>query len=244
VLTRTMKKIEQKVGGRQRKVRDRKRSVRKRVIAIAYALRHKGPEGEGKRQKEYRQLLQLTRQILNDSCRVLQEVEALPPRRRRGVRELGERLEAMADQVRRVARQAKARVLAGLTQFPNKLLSLFEPHTEIIRKGKAGKPNEFGGWWSCRKRRTRSSRITKYSRSGPVTGIYCFRPWKHIGGSWAGFRDGSRLMLVFTHGRMKKPPGVGREVCFDSEPEHAQCRAAPTAEAALVQAWAEVPDGM
>src|SRR6266852_9941036 len=49
-------------------------------------------------------------------------------------------------------------------------------------------------------------RITKYSRSGPVTGIYCFRPWKHMGGSWAGFRDGSRLMLVFTHGRMKKPP--------------------------------------
>ena len=144
VLTRTMKKIEQKVGGRQRKVRDRKRSVRKRVIAIAYALRHKGPEGEGKRQKEYRQLLQLTRQILNDSRRVLQEVEALPPRRRRGVRELGERLEAMADQVRRVARQTKARVLAGLTQFPDKLLSLFEPHTEIIRKGKAGKPNEFG----------------------------------------------------------------------------------------------------
>ena len=41
-------------------------------------------------------------------------------------------------------RQTKARVFAGLTQFPGKLLSLFEPHTEIIRKGKAGKPNEFG----------------------------------------------------------------------------------------------------
>ena len=33
---------------------------------------------------------------------------------------------------------------AGLTQFPNKLVSLFEPHTEVIRKGKSGKPNEFG----------------------------------------------------------------------------------------------------
>ena len=28
--------------------------------------------------------------------------------------------------------------------WPGKLVSLFEPHTEIIRKGKAGKPNEFG----------------------------------------------------------------------------------------------------
>ena len=144
VLTRTMKKIEQKMGGLKRKVRNRMRSVSKRVIAIAQALRHKGTEGELKRKQEYRQLLRLTRQILNDSRRVLQEVEALPSRRRRAVRELGERLDAMVDQVRRVMRQTKARVFAGVTQFPGKLVSLFEPHTEIIRKGKASQPNEFG----------------------------------------------------------------------------------------------------
>ena len=57
---------------------------------------------------------------------------------------LGERLETMVEQVRRVVRQTKARVFDGLTQFPGKLVSLFEPHSEIIRKGKAGKPNEFG----------------------------------------------------------------------------------------------------
>ena len=144
VLTRTMKKIEQKAGGLKRKVRNRTRSVARRVIAIAHALRHKGTEGELQRKKEYGQLLRLTRQILNDSQRVLQEVEALPARRRRGVRGLGERLEAMSEQVRAVVRQTKARVFAGWTQFPDKLVSLFEPQTEIIRKGKAGKPNEFG----------------------------------------------------------------------------------------------------
>ncbi len=144
VLTRTMQQIEQSVGGLKRRVRDRKRSVRKRVIAIAHALRHKGPDGEQKRQKEYRQLLRLTRQILNDSKRVCKEIEALPSHRGCGVRGLGERLEAMADQVRRVVRQTKARIFAGVTKFPDKLVSLFEPHTEIIRKGKAGKPNEFG----------------------------------------------------------------------------------------------------
>jgi IS5 family transposase len=137
VLTRTMKKIEQKTGGLKRKVRNRMRSVSKRVIAIAQALRHKGMEGELKRKAEYRQLLRLTRQILNDSRRVLQEVETLPGGRRWGVGGLGERLETMAEQLRAVVRQTKARVFAGLTQFPKKLLSLFEPHTEIIRKGKA-----------------------------------------------------------------------------------------------------------
>jgi transposase, IS5 family len=144
VLTRTMKQIAQKAGGLKRGARNRMRSVTKRVIAIAHALRRKGTEGELKRKKEYRQLLRLTRQILNDSERVLREVEALPGQRRSGVRALGERLGAMADQVRRVVRQTKARVFAGLTQFPDKLVSLFEPHTEIIRKGKAGQPNEFG----------------------------------------------------------------------------------------------------
>jgi len=96
VLTRMMKKIEGKVGGLKRKVRDRKRSVQKRVIALAHALRHKGEEGELRRQREYRQLLHLTHRILGDTGRVLQEVAGLPRRRRRGARELCERLETMA----------------------------------------------------------------------------------------------------------------------------------------------------
>ena len=32
----------------------------------------------------------------------------------------------------------------GITQYPYKILSVFESHTEIIRKGKASKPNAFG----------------------------------------------------------------------------------------------------
>jgi transposase, IS5 family len=43
-----------------------------------------------------------------------------------------------------VVRQTKARIFDGVTQFPDKLLSIFEAHTELIRKGKASKPNEFG----------------------------------------------------------------------------------------------------
>lgn len=144
VLTRRMQKIEQKAGGLKKKVRNRMRSVTKRVIAIAHALRHKGPEGEQKRKREYRQLLRLTRQVLNDSRRVLQEVESLPVAGRRKVDGLGERLAAMAEQVRQVVRQTKARIFGGVTQFPGKLVSLFAPHTEVIRKGKAGRPNEFG----------------------------------------------------------------------------------------------------
>jgi IS5 family transposase len=144
VLTRTMKQIEQKTGGLKTKIRDRKRSVTKRVIAIAHALRHKGPEGEEKRKREYQELLHVTRQVLGEARRVLEEVEGLPRRRRTAGRGLCEHLQTMADRVRRVVRQTKARIFGGLTKLPDKIVSLFEPHTEIIRKGKAGKPNEFG----------------------------------------------------------------------------------------------------
>ncbi len=75
VLTRTMKKIEQQAGKLRRKVRDRTRSVNKRVIAIATASRYKSEAGEQKRKTEYRSLIRLTRQILNDAKRVIEETE-------------------------------------------------------------------------------------------------------------------------------------------------------------------------
>src|SRR5437764_9936433 len=50
----------------------------------------------------------------------------------------------MIPRVRQVMKQTRARIFSGNTRFEGKLLSLFEPSTEIIRKGKASKPNEFG----------------------------------------------------------------------------------------------------
>ncbi len=50
----------------------------------------------------------------------------------------------MIPRVQQVMRQTRERVLRGHTRAPGKLVSLFEPHTEIIRKGKAAKPTEFG----------------------------------------------------------------------------------------------------
>ncbi|HYK62852.1 MAG TPA: transposase, partial [Bryobacteraceae bacterium] len=126
VLTRIMKKIEQKVGGLQSKIRNRKRSVAKRVIAIAHALRHKGPAGEEQRQREYADLLRLTRQILRDAQGVRQEVDRLSSRKRKLVQGWRQRLVTMTERVGQVVKQTKARIFQGLTQLPDKLVSLFE----------------------------------------------------------------------------------------------------------------------
>ena len=50
----------------------------------------------------------------------------------------------MIPRVQQVIRQTRERVDEGNTHAPGKIVSLFEPQTEIIRKGKAGKPTEFG----------------------------------------------------------------------------------------------------
>jgi IS5 family transposase len=46
--------------------------------------------------------------------------------------------------VQRVLRQTKARIYKGDTRSAGKIVSIFEPSAEIIRKGKAAKPTEFG----------------------------------------------------------------------------------------------------
>jgi IS5 family transposase len=144
VLTRTMKKIESEAGRLKRKVRNRTRSISKRVVAIATASRHKGEEGEARRRKQYKELLRYSRQILNDTKRVIAEVEEMSAKKKKGLRGLCQHLLAMAGRVRQVVKQTKVRVFGGITQMPGKIVSLFEPHSEIIRKGKASKPTEFG----------------------------------------------------------------------------------------------------
>ena len=67
VLTRTMKKIESKSGGLKGKVRDRMRSIRKRVLAIALSTRLLGPSGEERRKRQYGELLRLTRKVMNQA---------------------------------------------------------------------------------------------------------------------------------------------------------------------------------
>ena len=57
---------------------------------------------------------------------------------------LRQELETMMPLVRQVMRQTRERIFRGNTRAEDKLFSVFEPSTEIIRKGKAGKPNEFG----------------------------------------------------------------------------------------------------
>src|ERR1700730_5541796 len=118
VLTRTMKKIKSKAGGLKGKVRDRMRSIRKRVLAIALSTRLLGPPGEERRKRQYRELLSLTRKVINQAKRVLAEVKESPRRRRTPVEGLAQWLETMVGRVRQGGKETRTRIFAGDTKPP------------------------------------------------------------------------------------------------------------------------------
>jgi IS5 family transposase len=149
VLIRTMKKITGITGAVGAKLRDRSRSVKLRVLEIARAARSKSPPSQARLKEAYRKLLDATGRVLGQAQRFAQEVRdgvksAANRLHQAALEGLRGKLETMAPRLQQVIRQTKARVFAGDTHAEGKIVSLFEPATEVIRKGKAGKPTEFG----------------------------------------------------------------------------------------------------
>jgi IS5 family transposase len=98
--------------------------------------------------KSYRALMATTRAVLRDTAtmvrRLGQRVRTATPPVQPILQRAQDRLREMRPCVQRVIDQTRARLLGGNTHVPDKVLSLFEPHTTTIRKGKIAKPNEFG----------------------------------------------------------------------------------------------------
>jgi len=149
VLIRSMKKIAAIAGEAGAKLRDRSRSAKRRVLDIARAARAKGAPHRERLERAYRHLLNSTSRVVGQAKRFAQEIASGVKRSSDALQQLAldglrEELETMVPRVRQVMKQTRARILHGETRTEGKLLSLFEPSTEVIRKGKAGKPNEFG----------------------------------------------------------------------------------------------------
>jgi transposase, IS5 family len=149
VLVRTMKKITKIAGEVGTKLRDRSRSVKRRVFDIAPAARSRTKQRSEKLTRAYEQLLNSTSRVVGQAKRFSAEIAAGAKRSTNPLAQLkleGLRrtLDEMMRRVKQVMKQTRARIYRGDTRSEGKLLSVFEHSTEIIRKGKSGKPNEFG----------------------------------------------------------------------------------------------------
>jgi hypothetical protein len=100
-------------------------------------------------QQRYRRLLDTTSRVVGQAKRFAKEISAGVKRSSDVLQQLAldglrAQLDRMVPLVRQVMQQTRARIFRGDTRFEGKIVSVFEPSAEVIRKGKAGKPNEFG----------------------------------------------------------------------------------------------------
>ena len=150
VLTRTMTRIAEIGGKAGERVRDRMRSVGRRGMEIARITRTKGQkQTKEKLQASYKRLLNATGQVVTQAKRIADEVKKGVKKSRKLVDQLRletlqAELERMIPLVQQVMRQTKARLFHNDLHASDKLVSLFETATQIIRKGKSSKPTEFG----------------------------------------------------------------------------------------------------
>lgn len=132
--------------------RDRTRSAKRLAQQIQDSVRRRGEEGAVGRRGAYERLLRVARASLRQARQVQQRLrtrlQALVDRRRRGAAPLARvavQLARLVPLIDRVVSQTVRRVVRGETvPAPEKLVSLFEPHTRVIRRGKVHLAAEFG----------------------------------------------------------------------------------------------------
>jgi len=146
VLTRTMQRASAALGDAPGRVRNRLRSVGRRVLIIGRQAR--SPETRDALVRSYRRLMGTTRAVMRDARtmvrRISQRLRTAAGVTASTLTRARQHLQQIHPLVTRVLDQTRARLLGGDIHVPDKVLSVFEPHTEAIRKGKIAKPTEFG----------------------------------------------------------------------------------------------------
>lgn len=146
VLSRTLKHarkvLDQPMELSPESFRDRTRSARRQVKRIMEAARLRGEPAADKLHSAYRRLLDTVRATQRQAQRV---AETLKEQTDAQATRIAKRLTALLPRVERIIDQTVRRVLGGeKVPADEKLVSLFEPETAIISKGKPARPTEFG----------------------------------------------------------------------------------------------------
>jgi IS5 family transposase len=142
-LAREGRKLAKLIGEKRVRVRDRSRSMGRKLRAVTRTIRRRSGEAKS-------EVLELTAQTGELLARSVTEARKLAAAARRNARGRGAkakltaagRLEELADRCEKVAGQIRKRV-AG-EPIKDRIVSLSDPDARPIRKGKLGKPNEFG----------------------------------------------------------------------------------------------------
>ena len=143
VLGRLMGKAKDLLGASGEVFRNRTRSAKRLARSIAEGARRRGEEAEEASKAAYERLIGVARASLKQATKVHQMLRSQAQARLGG--RLADELERFEGLLERVVDQTERRVLSGESVAAGqKVVSLFEEHTAIIARGKAGKRVEFG----------------------------------------------------------------------------------------------------
>ena len=146
VLSRTLSKAKELLGAAsgaaQDLAQDAPQQARAKMKRIMQVARQKGEAAAEQLKTTYRDLVEVTGSVVE---RAKQAQAVLKGQATDAAQRVREKLEHFIPLVEQVMTQTTRRVLQG-EQVPasEKIVSLFEPETAISRKGKPGKPTEFG----------------------------------------------------------------------------------------------------
>jgi hypothetical protein len=131
------------IGWRQHKHLYRK--AKRRVRQIERIAARKGNDYQERMKKPYRELLEVAEMILARADRLRETVRKYGTFSSAETLALDKELETFGQRTRQVCELARRRVLEDET-IPNheKLFSIFETHTQLYKRGKAGEPMQFG----------------------------------------------------------------------------------------------------
>jgi IS5 family transposase len=149
VLSRAIRRskplVQAALAGARDAFRTRLRTVRRALQVLHRLARRQGDAAAEARATVYRTVIAATERTVAQAERVRTALADAVAHEDRTAQRLATRLDRYLPLVRRVVDQARRRVLQG-QQVPatEKVLSLFEPHTRIITRHKAGAAVEFG----------------------------------------------------------------------------------------------------
>jgi IS5 family transposase len=143
VLAREARKLLAKVGKDAGRVRDRSRAIGRRVRAMTRTLGRR----TGERKQQVLEFTEQAGKLVERSIREAKRLVVVARRRARGrgaqakLRQIC-KLEAFIERSEQVCEQIQKRMRGE--RITDRLVSIFDPDARPIRKGKLGKPNEFG----------------------------------------------------------------------------------------------------
>jgi len=142
VLTRIIKTAKHCGLASGRVVRDFSRSTKRQVLNIVKFARGRSDSAKEAFKKSYEKIINITKQVINNVQQIRETIHEETSPEAFAIKDA---LDHYLPLVQKVVSQTKRRILKGESvPTAEKVYSLFEPHSYVVRKGKSHKVNEFG----------------------------------------------------------------------------------------------------